>query len=166
MASDFFMPATTPTSAACPCGQVVFDLSERKRGEVLNCSWCGKKFRYAGGEQIVSISAEEAKRIGVAGPAVKVRPRAKKADGPPGGVLPMIGFIVAFNALAFVAVWILLPKGDDELRHAIWDPEFTVSAKALWPDLCALGLGHIMGFAAWALYVYRLHRRERMEKKA
>lgn len=160
------MPATPPRSAPCPCGQVVFDLSERKRGDVLTCSWCSKAFRYSGGEQIVAISAEEAKRGAVSGAAAKPRPRARKAEGPPGGVLPMIGFIVAFNALAFVAVSLLLPKGDDDLRHAVWDSEFTVSAKALWPDLCALGLGHILGFSAWALYVYRLHRRERMEPKA
>jgi hypothetical protein len=159
------MSATTPTSAPCPCGQVVFDLSGRKRGALLNCSWCGKNFRYVGGEQIVAISADEAKRLSAPGQAMKVRPRPKKADGPPGGILPMIGCIVVFNALAFVAFSVLLPKGDDELRHAIWDPEFIVSARALWPDLCALGLGHIMGFSAWALYVYRIHRRERMEKK-
>ncbi len=160
------MPASSPSTAACPCGQVVFDLSERKCGEVLNCSWCGKNFRFVGGDQILPFSNDIAKRVATA-PGQPIRPkmRVKKDEGPPGGVMPMIGFIVAFNALAFVLIGLLLPKDDDGIRHAIWDNTFTVSGKVLWPDLCALGLGHVLGFGAWAMFVYRLHRRERMEKK-
>jgi hypothetical protein len=95
-------------------------------------------------------------------PGTKAQTRVRTPAGPPGGVLPMIGFIVAFNALAFVALAVLMPKAEDGLRHAIWDPETTIQARAWWPDVAALLAGHVMGFIAWAVYVYRLHKRERL----
>lgn len=179
------MPATTSNSGACFCGQVVFDLADRQTGDILRCSCCGRKFRFLGGEEIELLTAEETKRT-VPRPQPKAQAqvqapssqtarlrdpresqkRAEKPEGPPGGLVPMIGFIVAFNALAFIAFGFLLSKEDDGLRHAIWDHDFTISAQALWPDLTALALGHLFGFAAWAAYVYRLHKKQKAEAKA
>ena len=178
------MPVTTPNSGACFCGQVVFDLADRMNGDILRCSCCGRKFRFLGGEQIELLTAEDSKRtVPRPQPQAQTQPAQsaqsaqsarlresretqKKAEGPPGGLLPMVAFIVAFNALAFITFGILLSKEDDGLRHAIWDHDFTVSAQALWPDLTALALGHLFGFAGWAAYVYRLHKRQKAEVKA
>ena len=160
------MSATNPKSGACNCGQVVFDLTERKSGEILHCSWCGKKYRFLGGDRIAPLSAEESRLA--AGGAKSIRPRAaKRPDGPPGGVLPMIGFIVAVNALAFLTLWLTFPKEEvDGLRHAFWDHDLTIPGTALWPDLLALLLGHALGFAGWAWFVYHAHKREKLEKQA
>ena len=162
------MSATPTKPGTCSCGQVVFDLTDRKTGEILRCSWCGQKFRFLGGDQMSPLTSEDAKpSVAPVQSTAPARPRVlpKKADGPPGGVMPMIGFIIAFNVLAFIAFWILLPTESDGVKHAIWDHDFTVSTKALWPDLTALGLGHLLGFTGWAMYVYRLHKRQKTDAK-
>ncbi|MCY3023610.1 MAG: hypothetical protein NTW87_31915 [Planctomycetota bacterium] len=46
------MPSSPHESAACTCGQVVFDVSGRKVGAILSCPWCKKEYRYLGGEVI------------------------------------------------------------------------------------------------------------------
>ncbi|MEI6235610.1 MAG: hypothetical protein WCT04_21350 [Planctomycetota bacterium] len=160
------MASSSPVSGSCLCGKVVFDLSERRTGETLNCAWCGQNYHYLGGGTLKPINAYEAKLIASAPPvrSGKPRPKIKRSDGPPGGMLPMLGFIIAFNVIAFTAVSLLLPKHDDGLRHAVWDASFTISAKSFWPDVGALVLGHLLGFICWAVYAYSIHRRERMEQ--
>jgi hypothetical protein len=48
------MAAKNTESSACKCGQVTFDLSGRKIGDVLTCPWCKKSYHYAGENHIVS----------------------------------------------------------------------------------------------------------------
>ena len=145
------MGAPPPKSGACECGQVVFDLTARRSGEVLNCSWCSRAYRYMGGERIAPLSSEEAKLAEAAAKQVRGR-TGQRRSGPPGGILPMIGFIVAGNALAFVALAVLLPRGP-ELRHTLWESDFTIQSKAVWPDLCALGAGRLDYSGAWRSYL-------------
>lgn len=42
-------------SASCSCGQVVFDLSKKKPGQVLVCPWCGKKYLLHEGDRIEAL---------------------------------------------------------------------------------------------------------------
>jgi hypothetical protein len=35
-------------AAACECGQVLFDIVERKAGDTLTCPWCNREYRYLG----------------------------------------------------------------------------------------------------------------------
>ena len=35
-------------AAACECGQVLFDIVERKSGDDLTCPWCNREYRYLG----------------------------------------------------------------------------------------------------------------------
>jgi hypothetical protein len=155
------MSAPYPKSGACECGQVVFDLTGRKTGEILNCNWCGRKFRYMGNERLTALTPEEARLAEAGVKQGRAARSGQKRTGPPGGIWPMIGFIVVSNALAFGAFALLLPKGDDGLRHTIWESDFTVPGRALWPDLCALAAGHVFGFCCWAVFVFWLHKRAR-----
>jgi len=47
--------------AACECGQVVFDTSRAKPGEILTCPWCWKHYRYENGS-ITLANEDETKR--------------------------------------------------------------------------------------------------------
>jgi len=42
-------------SASCSCGQVVFDLSKKKPGQVLVCPWCSKKYLLHEGDRISAL---------------------------------------------------------------------------------------------------------------
>ncbi|HLX61054.1 MAG TPA: hypothetical protein VKX17_07205 [Planctomycetota bacterium] len=153
------MPSSySNNSGACECGQVVFDLAGRKSGDILSCSWCGRKFRFLGADRIAPLTPEEAKLAEAAAKNTRTA-RGQKPPGTAVSVWPMIGFIVAFNALAFIALAVLLPKGEDSLRHTLWDSDFTVQGRAVWPDLVALAVGHMLGFCGWAAYIYRVHKK-------
>lgn len=75
--------------------------------------------------------------------------------------MPMIGFMLAFNALAIAAVSLLFLKNpDDGTRRAVWDEGFIVAAKSIWPEVAALLLGNLLGFAAWGVFAYRIHKKQ------
>lgn len=81
--------------------------------------------------------------------------------------MPMIAFIVGSNVLAIVGIHLLLPKNENgDGRHLVWDESFTVPPRAMWPEIVALLLGMVIGFAAWAWFAYRIHKREIATKAA
>ena len=84
----------------------------------------------------------------------------RSADDTPGGIMPMIGFMIVFNVLAFVALTLLFPTQPDRTRLAFWGAVIPHS-KIPWPELVTLVLGQLFGFGGWAIYVYRLHKRQR-----
>ena len=45
-------------SLSCECGQVLFDVGNRKAGETLTCPWCSKEYRYLGGTKVERINAK------------------------------------------------------------------------------------------------------------
>lgn len=164
-------------SGACVCGQVVFDLSGRDVGSELTCCWCGKKYWFLGDDKIGPVipgqappkpppappTALKAKALG----ARSMARQSRAPHGPPGGLMPMIGFIVGSNVLAIVAVSFLLEKSTkDDTRHFIWDESIIVQPRAIWPEIVALLLGMVVGFGAWALFAYRVHKRELAERAA
>ena len=81
--------------------------------------------------------------------------RTKQPKEIPGGVGVMIVFIIAFNAIAFIGMSFVIVTQPDKSRLAIWGQSY--SSKAIWPELAALLIGHIVGFIAWSCYVYTLH---------
>ena len=46
-------------SGKCSCGQVVFDLSTRRVGDLLDCSWCGRRYRFIGSDSMQRVSDTE-----------------------------------------------------------------------------------------------------------
>lgn len=125
------------------------------------CAWCGRRYRLVGLERIEALSGKTALSKAAAKPANPNRARGKRAHGPPGGVMPMIGFMLAFNALAIAAVSLLFLKNpDDGTRRAVWDEGFIVAAKSIWPEVAALLLGNLLGFAAWGVFAYRIHKKQ------
>jgi hypothetical protein len=79
----------------------------------------------------------------------------------PGGIVPMIGFIVAFNAIALTILAFVFPlnpdgSGSRDTPFGVTIPKMSVP----WPTLVTLLLGHLFGFGAWIGYVYRLHKKK------
>ncbi len=209
--------------AACACGQVLFDVGDKKPNDVLTCPWCDRKYRYLGNGKVEPADAKtaasepsssspnpkaasrdsqksekkskdepksetekkpdaqakkaEERKADVAAAADHLRkvddkrPRlagtakqdpmttegrhsvrkARKGEIP-GGVGVMVGFIVAFNALAFIALKFLLPAQLDGSRIPPWNTPIPKSA--IWPEIVALLVGHFVGFIAWSTYLY------------
>lgn len=48
-------------SLSCECGQVLFDVANRKPGETLTCPWCSKEYRYLGGAKVERVNAPKSK---------------------------------------------------------------------------------------------------------
>jgi len=48
-------------SLSCECGQVLFDVANRKPGETLTCPWCSKEYRYLGGTKVERIGGSKSK---------------------------------------------------------------------------------------------------------
>ena len=48
-------------SLSCECGQVLFDVGNRKPGETLTCPWCSKEYRYLGGTKVERIGGSKSK---------------------------------------------------------------------------------------------------------
>jgi hypothetical protein len=69
----------------------------------------------------------------------------------------MIMFIVGFNALAFIAMFFLMPRDPSGIRLPVWGGE-PIPKSAVWPELLALVVGHMLGFLLWSLYVFQLSR--------
>ena len=141
-------------------------------GEELTCAWCGRRYRLTGLERIEALNGKAASTVVTAKPAQAAnatnanRAAAKRDHGPPGGVMPMIGFMVVFNALAIVTVsQLFLKNPDDGTRRAVWDEGFIVAAKSIWPEVAALLLGNLLGFAAWAVFAYRIHKKALAARK-
>jgi len=79
----------------------------------------------------------------------------------PGGIVPMIGFIVAFNAIALTILAYGFPLNPDGSGSRDTPFGFTIPRMTVpWPTLVALLLGHLFGFGAWIGYVYRLHKKK------
>jgi hypothetical protein len=92
--------------------------------------------------------------------------RTKRPKEIPGGIFPMIGFIIGFNALALLLLQYAVVKIPDGggAREAFWGA--TVPKSAIWPELAALLIGHIVGFFAWSWYVYELQKLNANTEKA
>jgi hypothetical protein len=161
------------TKDGCLCGQVIFDLSGRKPGETLSCPWCHKTYSYSEAGALEPLARPGApgteKREISAPPTAKPAAEVLQPGGEkkskrsgrryditevPGGIMRMIIFIVVFNAAAFIALAYVLPKQPDGLRHNPWGAP--IPKTALWPEMAALLLGHVVGFIAWSFNVYRL----------
>lgn len=83
------------------------------------------------------------------------RPKAvRKKQETPGGVMPMILFIIGFNAASFVALFLLFPTKDG-FTSTPWGTKFA-KPSIPWPEMLTLLLGHVLGFCGWAVYVHRL----------
>jgi hypothetical protein len=184
--------------AACECGQVLFEVADRKPGELLNCPWCDRQYKFLGEERLELLSkkdgSDKPKKIEHKEPDGKkierksARKEASEAvrehapvttakepsshsqrqrtavDGNrskeiPGGLFPMLGFIVGFNALALIGLAFLLPRQPDGTRQLL--STYVINKKAFWPEILALLAGHSVGFVAWAYYVHRLRLQRR-----
>jgi hypothetical protein len=99
-------------------------------------------------------SVATARASGQAIPESTTRPRGRPKQEIPGGVMPMVIFIVVFNALAFIALHFLFPNVDGVI-HTPWGSTFT-NPRIPWLEMIALLLGHVFGFMGWAVYVHRL----------
>jgi hypothetical protein len=97
--------------------------------------------------------------VGEGGPPRAPSLRLKPAKEIPGGVGVMIGFVIGFNALAFIAMSLLFVTQSDKSRLTPWGQ--VVPAKAFWPEMVALLVGHVVGFIAWSCYVYNLQQRQK-----
>jgi hypothetical protein len=199
--------------AACSCGQVLFETSGRKSGDVLTCPWCQKKYRYLGDNKIESFEEEIAEVSGelevVEGseevliahiPAAldmvekksrrQKRPqsvstrsnssqrktldensapktpsaRAKKPKDIPGGTFLMVCFVAVFNGLAFITSSYIFVTQTDGARLAPWGQ--VIHKKAIWPEIAALVLGHVVGFIAWTCYIYFFLEKRKMPDAA
>jgi hypothetical protein len=92
--------------------------------------------------------------------------RSKQPKEIPGGLFPMIGFIIGFNALALLLLQYVVykvPGGGGE-RETLWGS--AVPKSAIWPELAALLIGHVVGFFAWSWYVYELQKLKANTEKA
>lgn len=99
-------------------------------------------------------------------PAPSEAASSAKADKPkgkpkeiPGGIVPMLGFIIGFNAIALTILAFVFPLQPNGSRLTPFEyviPKMTVP----WPTLITLLLGHLFGFAGWIGYVYRLHTKK------
>src|SRR2546423_15664471 len=47
--------------AACACGQVLFDIGDRKPGDTLTCPGAERKYSYVGGGKVEPLDAAEKK---------------------------------------------------------------------------------------------------------
>lgn len=214
--------------AACACGQVLFDVGEKKPQDILTCPWCNRQYRYLGHGKVepwdgkspaadASQKSSDAKAKdapdakaaeAAAGSAEKsghtnaddkksgekkAEPHPKKYDPDkkplpatarhaptsdsarpsvrnkrvrkgeiPGGVGVMVGFIVVFNASAFVLLAVVLPKAADGSRTTPWHS--VIPKSAIWPEIAALLVGHLVGFLAWSTYLY--YRQQRLNREA
>ena len=183
-------------AAACKCGQVLFDVVERKAGDMLICPWCNSEYRYLGDGKVEPKDGKPASGDKMKKPESKEVEKEKEKKEPerkeekhekekkepaeakhspekygtrkqdkieppspspkgsrrlnsrkedvPGGIPTMIGFIVGFNGLAFVALAFI--------RTTEWGSFMPKSAT--WPLIAALIVGHIVGFFAWSAFVY------------
>lgn len=80
----------------------------------------------------------------------------------PGGVMPMLIFIIAFNAACFIALALLFPNKDGFIQTP-WGSKFA-KPSIPWPEMLTLLMGHLLGFCGWALYVHRLHVKQKEAK--
>jgi len=44
--------SSSAETATCACGQVLFDVADRKAGDTIKCPWCSKEYRFLGGTRI------------------------------------------------------------------------------------------------------------------
>lgn len=89
-----------------------------------------------------------------------VRPRRNEI---PGGIMPMVIFIVIFNAVAFIGLAVLFPTKEG-ITHTPWGSSFA-KPRIPWLEMLALVVGHAMGFSAWAVYVHRLHTKQKAARE-
>jgi hypothetical protein len=94
-------------------------------------------------------------------------PPRKKGGGlgdAPGGVMPMLGFMVGFSAIAFVVLATVFPENIHHKRTTPWGE--MLALRSPWPELIAMILGQFFGFVAWGFYAYRLHLRQKAAAEA
>lgn len=110
-------------------------------------------------------SAVTARASGQTIPDSSTRPKAvRPRQGEiPGGIMPMIVFIIIFNALAFVALALLFPTKEG-MTYTPWGSSFS-KPRIPWLEMLALVLGHAMGFGAWAVYVHGLHKKQKLARE-
>lgn len=106
-------------------------------------------------------SAVTARASGQAIPDSSTRPKAvrPKQSEIPGGIMPMVIFIVIFNAMAFIALGLLFPTKDG-ITHTPWGTSFN-KPNIPWLEMLTLVLGHVLGFSGWAVYVHQLHKKQK-----
>lgn len=113
-------------------------------------------------------SVAQARASGQAIPDPAPRPSAdrpktvRKKHEIPGGVMPMLIFIIAFNAACFIALLVLFPSKNGFIQTP-WGSKFA-KPSVPWPEMLTLLLGHVLGFCGWAVYVHRLHVKQREAK--
>lgn len=106
-------------------------------------------------------SAVTARASGQTIPDSSTRPKAVRAkqNEIPGGIMPMVIFIVVFNAIAFIALGVLFPTKDG-ITHTPWGSSFA-KPNIPWLEMITLVLGHVLGFSGWAVYVHQLHKKQK-----
>jgi hypothetical protein len=107
-------------------------------------------------------SARRRDTIRERGPGESRRSDAAAFKEIPGGVVRMLIFIVAFNALAFLALAFVFPRQGDA-RLTPWGALIPKS-KIPWPELATLILGHLAGFVAWSWSIYRLYATGKLQR--
>lgn len=111
-------------------------------------------------------SAVTARATGQTIPESSTRPKAMRAKQPgqiPGGIMPMVIFIVVFNAIAFIGLGVFFPTKEG-ITHTPWGSSFA-KPNIPWLEMLALVLGHAMGFGAWAIYVHQLHLKQKAARE-
>jgi len=186
--------SSSAQTATCACGQVLFDVADRKTGDIIKCPWCSEEYRFLGGqkieplggkplivmegtEEVFKFDAEKSPTSKVKALSTRGRKQAtarlspldkpvenpkKKHKGisePPGGVIPMVGFMSGGFVIAALVLGFVFPENHDKIRSAPWGGP--LGLKSPWPDLIAFTLGQIFAFAAWACFLYYLHLKQK-----
>jgi len=98
----------------------------------------------------------------VAGNAPPITTTTKPPPEAPGGVMPMIGFMVGSTGFALMILFVFFPAQENGTRLTPWGDSLA-HTRVPWPELAALIFGQVVGFLGWAGWVYRLHKKEKEE---
>ncbi|HEY3320619.1 MAG TPA: hypothetical protein VGP72_09155 [Planctomycetota bacterium] len=82
---------------------------------------------------------------------------AQRPKDTPGGILPMVGFMVAGPAVVLVILLLTFPEVQHHkgVHETPWGDQIQIGSP--WMELIGMLLGELLGFGGWVCYLYRLH---------